>query len=59
MVIKYTNIYHSKDLQILPKLEFSVWKQTISQPWSEPYVSVLFILFYEERYLNVDESLLV
>jgi hypothetical protein len=34
MVIKYNNIVHSKALQILPKLGFLVWKQTIWQPWS-------------------------
>jgi hypothetical protein len=34
MVIKYTNIFHSKALQNLPKLGFLVWKQTIWQPCS-------------------------
>jgi hypothetical protein len=30
--IKYTNIFHCKTLQNLPKFGFSVWKQTIWQP---------------------------
>jgi hypothetical protein len=34
MAIKYTNIFHCKTLQSLPKLEFLVWKQTIRQPWT-------------------------
>jgi hypothetical protein len=29
---RYTNIFHSKALQNLPKLGFLVWKQTIWQP---------------------------
>jgi hypothetical protein len=33
MVIKYNNIFDSKALQILPKLGFLFWKQTIWQPW--------------------------
>jgi hypothetical protein len=33
MVIKYNNIFYSKALQILPKLGYLVWKQTIWQPW--------------------------
>jgi hypothetical protein len=33
MVIKYTNIFHCKTLQNLPRLGFLVWKQTIWQPW--------------------------
>jgi hypothetical protein len=33
MVIKYTEIFRSKALQNLPKLEFLVLKQTIWQPW--------------------------
>jgi hypothetical protein len=35
MVIIYTNIFHSKALQNLPKLRFVVWKQTIWQPCSK------------------------
>jgi hypothetical protein len=35
MVIKYNSIFYSKALQILPKLAFWVWKQTIWQPWCE------------------------
>jgi hypothetical protein len=35
MVIKYNNIFHSKALQILPKLVFFVSKYTIWQPWLE------------------------
>jgi hypothetical protein len=31
--IKYTNIFHCKTLQNLPKFGFSAWKQTIWQPW--------------------------
>jgi hypothetical protein len=34
MTIKYTNIFNSKALQNLPKLEFLVIKYTIWQPWS-------------------------
>jgi hypothetical protein len=33
MVIKYTNIFHCKTLQILPNLGFFVWKYAIWQPW--------------------------
>jgi hypothetical protein len=33
--IKYTNILHCKTLQILPKLQFLVWKYSIWQPWCE------------------------
>jgi hypothetical protein len=48
MVIKYNNIFYSKALQILPKLGFFVWKQTIWQPWWRrrclPQVSI----FYEK-----------
>jgi hypothetical protein len=33
MVIKYTNTFHSKYLQNLPKSGFLVSKQTIWQPW--------------------------
>jgi hypothetical protein len=32
MAKEYTNLFHSKALQNLPKLEFLVWKQTIWQP---------------------------
>jgi hypothetical protein len=32
--IKYSNIFHCKNLQNLPKFGFLVWKQTIWQPWS-------------------------
>jgi hypothetical protein len=31
--VKYTNIFHCKTPQNLPKLGFYVWKQTIWQPW--------------------------
>jgi hypothetical protein len=31
--IKYTNIFHCKTLQNLPKFGFLVLKQTIWQPW--------------------------
>jgi hypothetical protein len=30
--IKYTNIFHCKTLQNLPKFGFLVWKQAIWQP---------------------------
>jgi hypothetical protein len=33
MDIEYTNLFHSKVLQNLPKLGFLVWKYTIWQPW--------------------------
>jgi hypothetical protein len=33
MVIKCSNIFYSKALQILPKMGFLAWKQTIWQPW--------------------------
>jgi hypothetical protein len=33
MTINYTNVFHSKDLQHLPKLVFLVLKYTIWQPW--------------------------
>jgi hypothetical protein len=32
MAVKYTNIFHGKTLQNLPKLRILVWKQTIWQP---------------------------
>jgi hypothetical protein len=35
MTIKYTNIFHSKALQNLPKLGVLVWKTGIWQPWFE------------------------
>jgi hypothetical protein len=35
MVMKYTNIYHSKALQNVPKLGFLVRKQTIWQTWRQ------------------------
>jgi hypothetical protein len=45
MVVNYTNIFHSKALNNLPKLEFSVWKYTIWQPWCAPVgFSVIWIL---------------
>jgi hypothetical protein len=34
MAIKYTNTFHCKTLQYLPKLEILVWKYTIWQPWT-------------------------
>jgi hypothetical protein len=36
--IKYTNIFHCKTLQNLPKFGFLVCKQTIWQPWFGPVV---------------------
>jgi hypothetical protein len=33
MAIKYTNTFHFKTLQNLPKLGFLVRKETIWQPW--------------------------
>jgi hypothetical protein len=33
MAIKYTNIFHCKTLQNIPKLGFLVRKETIWQPW--------------------------
>jgi hypothetical protein len=33
MIITHHNIFHSKDIQNLPKLGFLVLKQTIWQPW--------------------------
>jgi hypothetical protein len=47
MVIKYTNIYHSKAIQNLPKLGFLVWKQNIWQPWS------IFQTFFPEETVHV------
>jgi hypothetical protein len=44
MVIKYKNIFHSKALQILPKLGFLVWKQTIWQPC---FVTVRYVCTYQ------------
>jgi hypothetical protein len=43
---KYTNIYHCKYLQNLPKLEFGVWKYAIWQTWckcvsSDRYVALI------------------
>jgi hypothetical protein len=35
MAIKYTNIFHCKTLQNLPKSGFLVRKETIWQPWTE------------------------
>jgi hypothetical protein len=34
MAIEYTNFFHYKALQNLPKFGFSVRKQNIWQPWS-------------------------
>jgi hypothetical protein len=50
MVIKYNNSFHSKALQILPKLGFLVWKQTIWQP-CQPVVQI----WGGERFLCVGE----
>jgi hypothetical protein len=56
IVIKYTNIYNSKALQILPKLGFLVRKQTIWQPcWAtirsfDTFLSVLGKVTYVGRY---------
>jgi hypothetical protein len=36
MAIKYTNIFHCKTLQNLPKLGFLVWKYAIWQPCERP-----------------------
>jgi hypothetical protein len=33
MSIKYTNIFHCKALQNIPKFGFLGWKHTIWQPW--------------------------
>jgi hypothetical protein len=33
MAIEYTNLFHCKALQNLPKLGFLVWKYPIWQPW--------------------------
>jgi hypothetical protein len=33
MDIKFTNIFHYKTLQNLPKLGIWVWNYTIWQPW--------------------------
>jgi hypothetical protein len=34
VALKYTNIFHSKAFQNIPKLVFLYWKYTIWQPWS-------------------------
>jgi hypothetical protein len=48
MVIKYTNNFHSKTIQNLPKLGFLVWKQTIWQPWSWEWIStVCRVVFFD------------
>jgi hypothetical protein len=50
MAIKYTNIFHSKTFQNLPKLGFMVWKYTIWQLWSGVNVIVTnFGHFYVHR----------
>jgi hypothetical protein len=55
MAIKYTNIFHCKTLQNLPKLRFLVWIYTIWQPCC---VQVLFPLKrWLSRFLNGLESL--
>jgi hypothetical protein len=41
MVIKYTNIFHCKTFQNLPKLGFLVWKCTIWQPCFQSLRAVL------------------
>jgi hypothetical protein len=33
MAIEYTNLFHPKALQNLPKLGFFIWKYTIWQTW--------------------------
>jgi hypothetical protein len=40
IAVKYTNIFHYKSVQNLPKLAFLVWKYTIWQPWST-YISTV------------------
>jgi hypothetical protein len=39
MDIEYTNLFHSKTLQNLPKMGFWVWKYTIWQTW-QIYVAI-------------------
>jgi hypothetical protein len=55
--IKYTNIFHCKTLQNLPKFGFLVWRQTIWQPcfateqnsaWT---LTVLLFCFLSRQYL--------
>jgi hypothetical protein len=60
MANKYTNIFHSKALQKIPKLEFSAWKYTIWQPCinfklrrqrhnSKTTLSGYYVLFYSVK----------
>jgi hypothetical protein len=44
--IKYTNIFHCKTLQNLPKLEFLVWKKPSGKPGKE---TSLFKIFLGQR----------
>jgi hypothetical protein len=39
--IKYTNTFHCKTLQHLPKVGFLVRKQTIWQPWTQGHFGML------------------
>jgi hypothetical protein len=57
MDIKYTNLFHCKTLQSLPKLGFLVWKQTIWHPWwrrSRTYVHT-YLVDYGIGWLQVTQ----
>jgi hypothetical protein len=47
--IKYTNIYHSKALQNIPKLWLLVWKHTVWQPCLEKRFSKIISKFFTQR----------
>jgi hypothetical protein len=51
--IKYTNIFHCKSLQILPKLGFLVWKYAIWQPCQQLVESFSFHLLHCNKFALV------
>jgi hypothetical protein len=48
MAIKYSNIFHCKTLQNLPKMVILVWKQIIWQPWPNGWSFTLVWFFYKK-----------
>jgi hypothetical protein len=55
--INYTNFFHCKTLQNLPKLGFLVWKYAIWQPWSaslplSPSSPPLHVFFFKATWVD-------
>jgi hypothetical protein len=62
VAINYTNIFHCKTLQNLPKFGFLVWKQTIWQPcsgeeaeeaWIELKGTIYFSFYFFQIYSKI------